>query len=93
MQRQCLTASIAKNDRGLNTAYARLVAALRRQEDDGGIEALSAEQQKWSDQRDATCRDIGEAPLYAKSRAACYAQKAADRARELKARLDSIPPG
>lgn len=91
-QRHCLTASIAKNDRELNAVYARLVAALSQQSNAGAIDELNAAQEKWSDERDAACREVGEAPMYAKSRGACYAQKATDRARELRRRLDSLPP-
>jgi uncharacterized protein YecT (DUF1311 family) len=98
-QRKCLLESIDRNDRELNRVYGRLIAALRRQvgaasadPDPETVNDLRAEQRKWVDTRDTECRDVGEEPLYAKSRAACFAQKSADRARELQRRLDGIPP-
>ncbi len=91
-QHQCLTTSIAKNDRQLNAVYARLVAALSQRSNASAIDELNAAQEKWSDDRDSTCGGVGDEPLFAKSRAACYAQKATDRARELQRRLDSLPP-
>lgn len=98
-QRKCLLESIDRNDRELNRVYQRLIAALRRQvgaasadPDPETVNDLRAEQRKWVDTRDAECRDVGEEPLYAKSRAACFAQKSADRARDLQRRVDGIPP-
>jgi uncharacterized protein YecT (DUF1311 family) len=98
-QRLCLTESIQRNDRELNRVYSSVIASLRRQSgvgtgdpDPDAVTELRATQRKWLDDRDATCREIGEEPLYAKSRAACYAQKATDRARDLQRKLDSIPP-
>jgi len=98
-QRQCLSAAIERNDRELSGVYARLITALRRKAgagdgdpDPDAVSDLRAAEQQWIDARDAACREIGDEPLYAKSRAACYAQKATDRARELQQRLDEIRP-
>jgi uncharacterized protein YecT (DUF1311 family) len=98
-QRRCLSESIERNDRQLNTVYARLIAALRRQAgaasadpDPDAVISLRAEQRKWAEGRDDECREIGDEPLYAKSRGACYAQKATDRARELQQRVAAVPP-
>jgi uncharacterized protein YecT (DUF1311 family) len=98
-QSRCLMAAIDRNDRELNRVYARLISALRRQAsaasadpDPDSVNELRADQRKWVDARDAACRDVGEGPLFAKSRAACFAQQSADRARELQRRLDAIPP-
>jgi uncharacterized protein YecT (DUF1311 family) len=92
-------AAIEKNDHELNAVYARLIAVLRREAgaasadpDPQAVNDLRDAQRKWVDARDAACRDVGEAPLYAKSRAACFAQKSADRVRELQRRLEAIPP-
>jgi uncharacterized protein YecT (DUF1311 family) len=80
--------------------YARLIAALRRQAGTGAgdadpdaVDELRATQRRWVDERDVACRDVGEPPLYAKSRAACFAQLSADRARVLQKMLDAVPPG
>ena len=98
-QSRCLSESIERNDRELNRVYARLVAAYRRQAgaasadpDPDAVNTLRAEQQRWVDARNTECREIGEEPLFAKSRAACYAQKATDRARALEERVAAIPP-
>jgi uncharacterized protein YecT (DUF1311 family) len=92
-------AAIEKNDHELNAVYTRLIAVLRREAgaasadpDPQAVNDLRDGQRKWVDARDAACRDVGEAPLYAKSRAACFAQKSADRVRELQRRLEAIPP-
>ena len=98
-QRRCLSESVERNDREMNRVFARLVAAYRRQvgaasadPDPDAVNTLRAEQREWMEKRDAECRDVGEGSLFAKSRAACYAQKASDRARELQQRVDGIPP-
>jgi uncharacterized protein YecT (DUF1311 family) len=98
-QQQCLSDAIERNDRELNRAYARLIAAYRRQTgaaaadpDPEAVNTLRAEQRTWVDARNAECRQVGEGPLFAKSRAACYAQRATDRARELQQRVAGIPP-
>ena len=98
-QRRCLLESIDKNDRELNRVYARLIAAYRRQvgaaaadPDPETVNSLRAEQREWVDKRDVECRDVGDGPLFARSRAACFAQKSTDRARELQQRVDRIPP-
>jgi uncharacterized protein YecT (DUF1311 family) len=98
-QHRCLLDAIDRNDRELNRVYARLISALRRQAsaasadpDPDTVNELRAEQRKWVDARDVECRDVGEGPLYARSRAACFAQQSTNRARELQRRLDAIPP-
>jgi uncharacterized protein YecT (DUF1311 family) len=98
-QQRCLMAAIDRNDRDLNAVYARLIAALRRQSgvasgdpDPDSVDDLRASQRKWVDARDVACRRVGDGPLYAKSRSACFAQQSADRTRELKRRLDAMSP-
>jgi uncharacterized protein YecT (DUF1311 family) len=98
-QHRCLMDAIDKNDRELNTVYTRLIAALRQRSgaasadpDPDEVNVLRVAQRKWVDARDAACRGVGEAPLYAKSRASCFAQKSSDRLRELRRQLNSIPP-
>ncbi len=99
-QHQCLMNSIDRNDRELNSVYAKLIAALRRQAGTGAgdadpdaVDELRATQRRWVDERDVACRDVGQAPLYAKSRAACFAQLSSDRAHVLQKMLDAVPPG
>jgi len=99
-QHQCLMNAIDRNDRELNSVYAKLIVALRRQAGTGAgdadpdaVDELRATQRRWVDERDVACRDVGQSPLYAKSRAACFAQLSADRARVLQKMLDAVPPG
>lgn len=94
-QRRCLTNGIQEGDRALNGVYQRLIAALRKQanvaDDDPDpptVQDLRDSQRRWLEQRDDVCHDVGDGPFYAKDRAACYAGKAADRVKELQARLD-----
>jgi uncharacterized protein YecT (DUF1311 family) len=98
-QHKCLIAAIDRNDRELNGVYARLISALRRQAgaasgdpDPETVDQLRAAQRKWVDERDTSCRDVGDGPLYARSRSACFAQASANRARELQRMIDAIPP-
>lgn len=97
-QRACLANSIRENDIALNEAYRKVIAALRRQAgvsdndpDPPSVDQLRRTEQSWLEWRDATCRNVGEQPLYARSRAACFAQESARRARVLQQKLDSLP--
>lgn len=97
-QRQCLLAAIDRNDRGLNSAYQRLITALRRQAgvsdsdpDPSSVEELRSAQRRWLEDRDEVCRGTGSGLLYARERAQCFADRSAQRARELEAQLAAIP--
>jgi uncharacterized protein YecT (DUF1311 family) len=98
-QHKCLMAAIDRNDRELNGVYAKLIQALRRQAnaatgdpDPDSVDQLRGAQRKWVDERDVACRDVGDGPLYARSRSSCFAQYSANRARELQRMLDAVPP-
>jgi uncharacterized protein YecT (DUF1311 family) len=97
-QRKCLTEAIDRNDRALNSVFAKLVAALRRQAsaaasdpDPDTVEELRAAQRKWLDERDAACHEVGEPPRFARERSSCFAQQSANRARELQRMLEAVP--
>lgn len=97
-QRTCLSNSIRENDVALNEAYRRVISALRRQAnvsdndpDPPSVDQLRRTEQSWLEWRDATCRTVGDQPLYARSRAACFAQESARRTRVLQQKLDSLP--
>jgi uncharacterized protein YecT (DUF1311 family) len=97
-QRACLSNAIRDNDVALNDAYRRVIVALRRQANAGdndpdppAVDQLRKTEQTWLEWRDATCRGVGEQPLYARSRAACFAQESARRTRVLQQKLDSLP--
>jgi uncharacterized protein YecT (DUF1311 family) len=83
----------------LKTVYAKLISALRRQAgtaaddpDPETVEQLRTAQRAWIDERDAACREVGTAPLYARERSSCFAQESANRTRELQKMLIAIPP-
>ena len=91
--------AIDRNDRELNSVYARLIAALRRQAnvtasdpDPDAVDDLRAAQRKWVEDRDVACRQVGERPLYARERSSCFAQQSANRTRELQRMLEAVPP-
>ena len=99
-QHSCLMNAIDRNDVQLNRVYRQLIGALRKQANVGEedpdpdvVTDLREAQRKWVDERDAACRDVGEGPLYARTRAECFAQQSAKRTRELQRRLDAIPMG
>jgi len=99
-QRTCLAQLIKENDVELNSVFRRLVTAMRRKaniadqdpEPQSLVDLREAEK-KWVGDRDVACRGVGSGPRYARTRAACYADQSAKRARELRQMLDSIPPG
>ena len=77
-----------------------MIAGLRREAnasesdpDPASVEQLRRTEQSWLEWRDATCRNAGERPLYARARAACFAAESARRTRVLQQKLDSLPPG
>ena len=97
-QRACLSGAIRENDAALNEAYRKVIAALRRQAnaadnepDPPSVDQLRRTEQSWLEWRDATCRTVGGQPLYARARAACFAQESARRTRVLQHKLDSRP--
>ena len=97
-QRACLSESIRQNDLALNEAYRKVIAALRRQAnvsdsepDPPAVDQLRRTEQGWLEWRDATCRGIGDQPLYARARAACFAKESARRALVLQQKLDTLP--
>jgi uncharacterized protein YecT (DUF1311 family) len=99
-QHTCLMTAIERNDVELNSAYRRLIAALRRQanvdqgdSDPQTVVDLREAQRKWVDERDTACRDVGDGPLYARARSECFAQQSAKRTRELQRMLADIPGG
>jgi uncharacterized protein YecT (DUF1311 family) len=99
-QHTCLLNAIERNDVPLNRVYRQLIGALRKQANVGEgdpdpdiVTDLRSEQNKWLEERDAACRDVGDAPLYARARAECFAQQSAKRTRELQRILDEIPTG
>jgi len=98
-QQKCLTEAIDRSDRAVTAVLAKLISALRRQAgaaaadpDPPAVDQLRAAQRAWVGDRDAACRDIGEQPLYARGRSACFAAQSTNRARELQRMLDTIPP-
>jgi uncharacterized protein YecT (DUF1311 family) len=99
-QRTCLGQLIKENDVELNAVFRRLLTAMRRKaniadqdpEPQSIIDLREAEK-KWVEDRDVACRGVGAGPLYARTRAACYAGQSARRTRELRQMLDSMPPG
>jgi uncharacterized protein YecT (DUF1311 family) len=97
-QRACLSQSIRQNDATLNEAYRKVISALRRQAnvsdsepDPPAVDQLRRTEQSWLEWRDATCRTVGDQPLYARARAACFAQESARRTRVLQQKLDTLP--
>jgi len=97
-QRSCLKSEIQRADTPVNRVYKELIAALRVQAgvDEGAPDPQSVTQlreahTKWLDDRDTACSDVGAGPLYAKTRAQCYADQSAKRIRELQDMLDEIP--
>jgi uncharacterized protein YecT (DUF1311 family) len=99
-QRTCLGQLIKENDVELNAVFRRLLTAMRRKAniadqdpEPQSIVDLREAEKKWVEDRDVACRGVGAGPLYARTRAACYAGQSARRTRELRQMLDSIPPG
>ena len=99
-QRTCLGLLIKENDIELNSVFRRLVTAMRRKANIADqdpepqtIVDLREAEKKWVEDRDVACRGVGAGPLYARTRAACYAGQSARRTRDLRQMLDSIPPG
>ena len=99
-QRACLADAIRQNDLVLNDTYRRVITALRRQANAGddqpdppSVDQLRRTEQSWLEWRDATCRVVGDQPLYARARADCFAKESARRTRVLQQKLDSLPHG
>jgi uncharacterized protein YecT (DUF1311 family) len=99
-QRACLLQLIKENDTELNSVFRRLVTAMRRKAniadqdpEPQAIVDLREAEKKWVEDRDVACRSAGSGPLYGRTRAACYAGQSAQRVRDLRRMLDSIPPG
>jgi Uncharacterized protein conserved in bacteria len=97
-QRSCLKSEIQRADAPVNRVYKELIAALRIQAgvddnapDPASVTQLREAHTKWLDDRDTACSDVGAGPLYAKTRAQCYADQSAKRIRELQDMLDEIP--
>lgn len=97
-QRACLADAIRQNDAALNDTYRKVIAALRRQAnvsddqpDPPSVDQLRQTEQGWLAWRDATCRVVGDRPLYARARADCFARESARRAQVLQQKLDSLP--
>lgn len=97
-QRACLADAIRQNDLALNDAYRRVIAALRRQAnvsdeqpDPPSVDQLRRTEQSWLEWRDATCRGVGDPPLFARARADCFARESARRTHVLQQKLDSLP--
>lgn len=97
-QHSCLMTAIDRADRDLNATYQRLINALRRQAgvadsaaDPPAVEDLRAAQRRWLQDRDETCRGAGTPPLYARDRAACFADRTAARTQDLQQQLAGIP--
>lgn len=99
-QRNCLMNAIERNDRDLNATYRRLIAAMRKQAgveesdpDPSSVDDLRAAQRRWLQERDDACHGTGSGLLYARDRAACFAERSAMRQRELQRMLQEIPEG
>jgi uncharacterized protein YecT (DUF1311 family) len=97
-QQQCLMSSVQRNDAPLNDVYQRLIVALRHQAgaqdadpDPQSVLDLRDAQRKWLESRDAACHGAGDGPLYARTRAQCFADQSAQRTRELQQMLAAIP--
>jgi uncharacterized protein YecT (DUF1311 family) len=98
-QHRCLTNAIEASDHDLNSVYQQLISALRKQAntaddqpDPASVADLRASQRRWLQERDDACHSAGSGTLYARERAACFADRSAARARDLKAQLDGIGP-
>lgn len=97
-QQSCLSTAVQQGDRALNDVYQQLVTALRRKAhvqpgdpDPPAVDDLRSTQRQWMESRDAACHAAGDGPLYARARAACYADQASQRTRELQQMLDTVP--
>jgi uncharacterized protein YecT (DUF1311 family) len=97
-QSQCLNKAIEKADQGMRSLVQRVSDALRRQAgalpgdpDPASVDDLHAAQHRWQQDREDACRTIGSGSFYAKERAACYADRAAQRKAELQRQLNSVP--
>jgi uncharacterized protein YecT (DUF1311 family) len=97
-QHRCLMNSVAQTDHGLNDVFQKLVAALRKQAnvsdsdpDPQSVTDLRAAERRWLEQRDDACHTVGDGPLYARARAACFADQSSARVEELQQQLQSIP--
>lgn len=98
-QRACVSSAIDRSDAKVRGVYERLIVALRRQAavadsepDPSSVDDLRAAQRRWVEDRNAVC-DVAArgAMLSARERAACYADRGTQRAKELQAQLDAIP--
>ncbi|HEX4684202.1 MAG TPA: lysozyme inhibitor LprI family protein [Gemmatimonadaceae bacterium] len=96
-QHRCLVNAITSNDQALNSVYQQLISALRRQAsvEDGDADPpavieLRSEQRRWLEDRDAACHNVGDGPLYARERSACYGDRSSERTKELRQRLDDM---
>jgi uncharacterized protein YecT (DUF1311 family) len=96
-QHRCLMNAIASNDQALNGIYQQLIAALRKQAavgdgdpDPPTVVELRSEQRRWLEDRDAACHNVGDGPLYARERSACYADRSSERTKDLRQRLDAL---
>jgi len=100
-QQACFSEAKARNDVEVNRAYGDVIASMRRRANVGdadpdpdAVRDLRAAQRRWVDERDAECRRRGEGregAQWAQSRAQCFAEFSAERARRLAAMRDSIP--
>jgi uncharacterized protein YecT (DUF1311 family) len=97
-QKSCLAGAIQRGDAPVNRLYRQLISALRAQggaedgdPDPAAVTQLREAQTKWLADRDSACSDVGSGPLYAKTRAQCYAEQATKRLQELRDMLDEIP--
>jgi uncharacterized protein YecT (DUF1311 family) len=99
-QRACLVAAAERTDAGLNQVYGNVIAAMRQRAstapgdpDPPEVQRLRAAQRSWLARRDAECRRRGrgrEGPLWATSRAQCFAEFSTSRNRELSATLERL---
>jgi uncharacterized protein YecT (DUF1311 family) len=99
-QRACLVAAVERTDAGLNQVYGDVIAAMRQRAstapgdpDPPEVQRLRAAQRSWLARRDAECRRRGrgrEGPLWATSRAQCFAEFSTSRNRDLSATLERL---
>lgn len=89
-QRACLTRRIESNDRELTSVYQALVRAVDARDGAPAVESLRTQQRDWLAQRDRQCRDAGSGDLWARERAACFAEASNARALELARALAAV---
>jgi len=97
-QKSCLRSAIQRDDGAMNRMYRDLISALRAQAgvtasdpDPESVTQAREAQAKWVGDRDVACSGVGVGPLYARTRAECYADQAGQRMRELREMLSEIP--